>query len=208
MRSGLLLRRRGRRVGGARRRVGVRRGRGAGRGGCARGVVVHAVAEGRRILQLVLREVNDAVVRVAAVHVGAVGGRRTVGGGGAGRRGRAGGAGRRRIGRHASGGRRVRGRRAGRRRTVGRGGRQVVAVIFPLDRAERQRHVLLAHPEEAADADDDRIGIALAVDQDLVDVADLLVVLAVDVDADELGGAPLVGVHVVDELAGVRRRGA
>src|SRR5215217_2262242 len=71
-RSDLLLRRR-RRSRRARRRVGVRRGRGAGRGVRARGVVGHAVAEGRRVLQLVLAEFDDAVVRIAAVHVGAVG---------------------------------------------------------------------------------------------------------------------------------------
>jgi hypothetical protein len=46
--------------------------------------------------------------------------------------------------------------------------------------------VLLSDAEKAAHTDHDRLDLALAVDNDLVDVADLLIVAAIDINAHEL----------------------
>ena len=52
---------------------------------------------------------------------------------------------------------------------------------------------MLAHTEEAADADDDVVDLAGLVENHVADVADLLVVVVVDIDAGQLRGAPLAG---------------
>jgi hypothetical protein len=46
--------------------------------------------------------------------------------------------------------------------------------------------VLLSDAEKAAHTDHDRLDLALAVNNDLVDVADLLIVAAIDINAHEL----------------------
>ena len=156
--------------------------------------------------------------------------------GGRGRRRRAGGRrvrrprGRRRRARRA---RRIRGRGAGaslvsvRRAAARRGavsmrwpwscGRRRAAcartgarVRHELERLERDRDVLLADAEESADADDERDHLTLLVDQDVVDVANVLIVRAIDARAADVGRHHLVGTgrrkRLVDSLEAVVER--
>ena len=101
------------------------------------------------------------------------------------------------VGCHCAGG--GRSSRAGRRRRwrwpwwcrgirVGRGGcgRYSTWLIHELDLVKRDRHIALAHAEEAADADDHGLYLAAAVHEHFADVADLLVVLVIDIQAFEL----------------------
>ena len=50
---------------------------------------------------------------------------------------------------------------------------------------------MLAHTQEPADAQNNVLDLAGLVENDIADVADLLVGLVVDVDTNELGSAPL-----------------
>src|SRR5215831_6253979 len=74
----------------------------------------------------------------------------------------------------------------------------VVVLVGDLHRIERHGDVLLARAEEAADADDQRSGLAAAVDQHIHDLADLVVARVVDV--------LLVPMRHGDALAGNRRQ--
>ena len=74
--------------------------------------------------------------------------------------------------------------------------------------ARSQRHVLGAHAEEAADADDVGFDLAVLVEQDVAHVADLLVVGADHVGALELRRQPLILPLRVDELRRAGRRSA
>src|SRR5262249_31208634 len=56
----------------------------------------------------------------------------------------------------------------------------VIVLVRDLDGIEGDRDVLFAHPEKTADADDERGGLALAVDQHIHDLTDLAVVGVVD----------------------------
>ena len=49
---------------------------------------------------------------------------------------------------------------------------------------------MLAHAEEAADAEDDVLDLSRLVQDDIIDVADLFIGVVVNVDADQLGSAP------------------
>ena len=49
---------------------------------------------------------------------------------------------------------------------------------------------MLAHAEEAADADHDAVHLPGLVEQNFADVAKLLVLIVIDVQADQLGGPP------------------
>jgi hypothetical protein len=49
---------------------------------------------------------------------------------------------------------------------------------------------VLPHAEEAANAQDDFLGLSSLVQDDIIDVADLFIGVIVNVDADELGSPP------------------
>ena len=58
---------------------------------------------------------------------------------------------------------------------------RIVAVGGEAELIERQRNVLLAHAQKSADADDHGVNLTFAVDEDVVDVANLLVGVVHDV---------------------------
>src|SRR3569623_1645569 len=119
-----------------------------------------AVVELRHRLELILRRAQRGVVRIVLL-----GGRR-------GRRGRRGRAGRARS---------AAGRGAAGARGLARDRLVVELQIGPL-----HGDVVLAHAEEAADADGDLFDLAVLVEQQFLDVADLLVLRVIDIQADEL----------------------
>src|SRR5579872_4360383 len=67
------------------------------------------------------------------------------------------------------------------------------AIIVRLDVAHLHRDVLAANPDEAADADDDSGNAAVPIEDEILDVAELLVVPVVDVGADDFARPHLVG---------------
>src|SRR5262249_44727887 len=56
----------------------------------------------------------------------------------------------------------------------------VIVLVRDLDGIEGDGDVLFAHPEKTADADDERGGLAVAVDEHVHDLADLAVVGIID----------------------------
>jgi len=71
--------------------------------------------------------------------------------------------------------------------------------------AERQRHVALTNPEEAAHPDHHGFGLAGLIEQDLPDVPDLLVIVVVNVQSLQLRRAPLARLLLGQELTRLRR---
>jgi hypothetical protein len=62
--------------------------------------------------------------------------------------------------------------------------------------------ILLADAQEPADAHDEAVDLALAVHQNLVDVADLLVIRAIEVDAHQLRATHEIRWHLGHHLPG------
>src|SRR5262245_9330400 len=69
----------------------------------------------------------------------------------------------------------------------------VIVLVRDLDGIEGDGDVLFAHPEKAADADDERGGLALTVDEHIHDLADLAVVGVIDALLVPVGDGHAVG---------------
>src|SRR4051812_34922571 len=63
--------------------------------------------------------------------------------------------------------------------------------VDEFDLIQANQDVVLTHAEEATHSDDNTRNFAGLIDDDLVDVAELLILLIVDIHADELRSAPL-----------------
>src|SRR5579884_420478 len=84
------------------------------------------------------------------------------------------------------------------------------AVVAGLDLAQPDRDVLAAHPEERADVEHHRCDPAVAIENDILDAADVLVLRVVDGAAKHLAGAELIGLDRIRRgvrLGSRRRRG-
>ena len=92
------------------------------------------------------------------------------------------------------------------RTVVRRGGgrRRADRLVNELQLGHVDLDVVLAHAEEAADADHDAFDLAGLVEQDFADVAQLFILVVVDVQADQLRRTPSCGLR---HRSGGRSRG-
>ena len=73
----------------------------------------------------------------------------------------------------------------------------VERLVNPLHLIERNRRIVLADAEEAADSDHDGGDPAIAADDQLADIADLVVARIIDVEPSQLRRTPLTGFHFI-----------
>jgi hypothetical protein len=89
------------------------------------------------------------------------------------------------------------------RRGRGRSGTGAGRFLDEFKLVHRNGNVVFTHTQEAADPDNHGVDLAVLVQDQFIDVAELFVGFVLDVEAHQLGGAPVV---FKDHLSGTRGR--